>query len=177
MLTGKLVTLRAIEPDDYPALNRWSNDVEVEVLSGGAPPSPHPLADTTALHERLAADQDAVNFAIEAEGTMIGTCGLFRFDHIARVAELGITIGEHAYWGRGYGRDAVELLVEYGFRHRSLHKVVLTVNGSNERAIRAYQAVGFVEEGRQRAQVWSDGRYDDLVLMGRIRPLSGADSS
>jgi RimJ/RimL family protein N-acetyltransferase len=175
MLTGKLVTLRPIEPADYPALNRWSNDVEVEVLGGGDPPAPHPMADTKALHERLAADRDAVNFAIDADGATIGTCGLFRFDHIARVAELGIGIGERAYWGRGYGRDAVELLVDYGFRHRNLHKVVLTVNASNQRAIRAYQSVGFVEEGRQRAQVWSDGRYDDLVLMGRFRPAPGAD--
>ena len=176
MLTGRLVTLRAVEPEDYPALNRWSNDVEVEVLGGGDPPAPHPLADTKALLERLAAERDSANFMIEADGAVIGTCGLFRFDHTARVAELGITIGERAYWGRGYGRDAVELLVDFGFRQRNLHKIVLTVTASNERAIRAYRSAGFVEEGRQRAQVWSDGGYDDLVLMGRIRPEADVDA-
>ena len=45
----------------------------------------------------------------------------------------------------------------------------LTVNGANLRAQRAYAACGFVEEGRQRQQIWSGGAYDDLVLMGVLR--------
>ena len=52
---------------------------------------------------------------------------------------------------------------------QNLRKLWLEVHGSNERAIRSYRAVGFVEEGRQREQVWSGGRYEDTVLMGLFR--------
>ena len=83
---------------------------------------------------------------------------------------LGIGIGDKTYWGQGYGREAVQLLVDYGFRHHNLHKVWLEVHGRNQRAIRAYRACGFVEEGRLRQHVWSDGAYDDLVIMGVLRP-------
>jgi RimJ/RimL family protein N-acetyltransferase len=82
---------------------------------------------------------------------------------------LGITIGDKAYWGRGYGRDALTVLLDYAFRLRNMRRVTLSVNGTNERAIRAYQACGFVEEGRLRKHVWSAGEYIDLVYMGVFR--------
>ena len=91
---------------------------------------------------------------------------LFNVDEIARTAELGITIGDAAYWGRGYGRESVRLLLRVAFRYRHVHKVWLYVHAGNERARHAYAACGFVEEGRLRAHVWSDGRYDDLLVMG-----------
>ena len=77
----------------------------------------------------------------------------------------GITIGDKAYWGRGYGREAVWLLVEYGFTKLNLRRIYLRVHGRNERAIRAYRACGFIEEGRLRQHVWNDGAYDDLLYM------------
>jgi RimJ/RimL family protein N-acetyltransferase len=170
VLSGKLVTLRAIEPEDYPAFVAYANDVEVELLGGGDPPTPSPAASVASVYEGRRAG-GGIDFAIatKAEGKLIGQCGLFNHDHIARTLELGITIGDRAYWGRGYGREAVSLLVDYAFRLRNAHKVSLSVLANNERAIRAYAAVGFVEEGRRRQHVWSDGRYLDLVLMGRLR--------
>jgi RimJ/RimL family protein N-acetyltransferase len=82
---------------------------------------------------------------------------------------LGITIGDKNYWGQGYGREAVSLLLGYAFRLRNMRRVYLSVNGTNERAIRAYRACGFVEEGRLRQHVWSNGQYIDLVYMGALR--------
>jgi len=63
----------------------------------------------------------------------------------------------------------VRLLLDYAFRLRNERKVWLRVWANNERAIRSYLAAGFVEEGRQRAHVWSAGHYVDLVLMGVLR--------
>ena len=54
-------------------------------------------------------------------------------------------------------------------RLRNLRRIWLNVNSDNERAVRSYKAVGFVEEGRQRQHVWSNGRYIDLVCMGLLR--------
>ncbi|HLZ80077.1 MAG TPA: GNAT family protein [Ktedonobacteraceae bacterium] len=171
MLKGEKIILRAMKREDLQRQWMFNNDIEIEILGGGDPPEPQAI-------ERLEAEfdentrkggRDGTNFAIEADGKYIGACGLFHFNEIARTCEMGIGIGDRAYWGRGYGRDAVKLLLDYAFRQRNLHKVWLTVNANNERAIRSYRACGFVEEGRLRKHVWSNGQYIDFVYMGVLR--------
>jgi RimJ/RimL family protein N-acetyltransferase len=110
-----------------------------------------------------------IDFVIEVDGACIGQCVLFNFDVAAHHCELGIAIGDKEYWGRGYGREAVKLLLDYAFRVRNLRRVWLEVNAANERAIQAYTACGFVEEGRKREHVWLAGRYVDYVIMGVLR--------
>jgi len=168
MLRGEKVTLRAIEREDLTLLWRWNNDLEVELAGGGDPPIPQSLARLQGEFDREAAKggRDGATFAIEADGTLIGQCGLRDFSATDRTCELGITIGDRNYWSRGYGRDAVRLLLDYAFRLRNMRKVFLRVWGNNERALRCYLACGFVEEGRLRQHVWSAGKYVDLVLMG-----------
>jgi RimJ/RimL family protein N-acetyltransferase len=169
MLVGKLVTLRALTEADLPRLTQFKNDVEFELLGGGDPPRPRSLAREQQSFAEHAKNKDSPTFAIEADGLFIGDCGLFHVNRCDGTADVGVGIGDRAYWGRGYGREALTLLVDYGFRMQNLRKLCLQVHGSNERALRSYRAVGFVEEGRQREQTWSGGRYEDLVLMGLFR--------
>jgi RimJ/RimL family protein N-acetyltransferase len=169
MIDGTLVRLRAMTPDDYPRMTEFQNDIELALLGGGAPPRPHTLAQVT---ESLDAEmkERPTYFAIEADGNLIGDCGLQRYDQRSGTASLGIGIGDRAYWGRGYGREAVSLLVDYGFRMHNLRKIWLSTYASNERAVRCYRAAGFVEEGRLREHVWSGGRHEDLIYMAIFRP-------
>jgi RimJ/RimL family protein N-acetyltransferase len=171
MLRGERVTLRAIERDDLALLWAYNNDLEVELASGGDPPMPQSLARLQAEFDANAAKggRDGATFGIEVGGKLIGSCGLFGYSETDGHAELGIGIGDKTYWNQGYGREAVRLLLDYAFRLRNWRRVWLRVWGHNERAIRSYRAVGFVEEGRLRDHVWSAGRYYDLVLMGILR--------
>jgi RimJ/RimL family protein N-acetyltransferase len=171
MLSGKLVRLRALEREDLPTWWAMNNDLEVELAGGGDPPYPQSLARLQAEYESSAGNggRDGSSFAIEADGQMIGHCALFNVDAVARTAAVGISIGNKEYWGRGYGRDAIGVLVRYGFRYLNLTRIWLDVHGRNERAQRAYRSCGFVEEGRLRRHVWSDGGFDDLVYMGLLR--------
>jgi RimJ/RimL family protein N-acetyltransferase len=168
MLRGEKVTLRAVTREDLPRLLDFWNDVEVGLAGGGDPPRPTALERLQKTFDREAAEppRDKTDFAIEADGHLIGHCGLYNIDETARHCELGITIGDKDFWGRGYGRDAVRLLLRYAFRLRNLRRVWLEVHAENERALRAYKACGFVEEGRLREQAWLDGRYVDMVYMG-----------
>jgi RimJ/RimL family protein N-acetyltransferase len=171
MLKGKRVRLRSISRDDLPRLWEFNNDLAVELAAGGDPPLPQALARLQAEFDQESAKggRDTTRFAIEVEGKCIGTCGLFNTNPTAQTCELGIGIGDKDHWGQGYGRESVRLLLEYAFRYLNYRKVWLRVHAPNERAVRAYRACGFVEEGRQRAQVWSNGAYDDLLLMGILR--------
>lgn len=171
MLHGAKVILRGITRADLPRLWQFNNDLDVEVAGGGDPPMPQSLERLQAQFDQDSAKggRDGAGFAIELDGLFIGQCGLHNFNETDRTAELGITIGDKAYWAQGYGRDAVRVLVEYAFRYRNLRKVWLRVWGNNERGIRSYRAAGFVEEGRLRRHVWSAGEYVDLVYMGILR--------
>src|SRR4029077_6502603 len=81
-----------------------------------------------------------------------------------RCATLGIALGRE-YIGRGYGTDAMRVIVDYGFREMGLHRIQLGVAPFNPAGIRAYEKAGFVEEGRYRESVLHDGRWYDEVLM------------
>ena len=169
MLYGERVTLRAMTPADYPRMTAFKNDVEAEVLGGGDPLRPRPLAAVSEFFDGLNKDTSGVNFAIETAGVCIGDCGLYHFDRLSATAEVGIGIGDHAYWGQGYGREALALLLDYAFRLQNLRRVWLETHHTNERAVGCYRSLGFVDEGRLREHVWSDGRYVDSVLMGLLR--------
>lgn len=171
MLKGEKVILRAMEREDLERLWQFNNDLEAELAGGGDPPMPQSLARLQAEFESKVSSRgrDGASFAIEADGQLIGQCSLFNFDDTAHTCELGIAIGDKAYWGKGYGREVVGLLLEYAFRYRNLRRVFLRTDGQNIRGQRAYRACGFVEEGRLRAHVYSNGAYDDLVFMGILR--------
>jgi RimJ/RimL family protein N-acetyltransferase len=170
MFKGEKVILRSITEEDISRLHEFSQDVELFGLDCA-----HPMADPL---ERLRAnyqewwikeDRHKSFFAIEADGKYIGDCGLMGLGNPHGTAELGILIGDRAYWGRGYGRDAVRLLLRYGFHYLGLRRIALTTHAKNVRAIRCYLACGFVEEGRPRQAAWVEGEYVDLVNMSILR--------
>jgi RimJ/RimL family protein N-acetyltransferase len=169
MLQGPRVTLRAITPADYPRLLEFVQEVEFELQSSARPPAPITLAAFTEFFDGVIRDEDRIRFAIQADGIVIGDCGLKHLNRIDGTAELGIGIGDRAYHGRGFGRETMTLLVDYAFRLANFRRIWLEVLADNERAIRCYGAVGFVVEGRQREHAWSDGRYVDVVQMGLLR--------
>ncbi len=169
-MQGKLVRLRGYEKSDLDALIRWFSDEEVTEFLG---PMETPM--TRAHQERMIERVTAANspekaFVIETlEGLPIGDCGLRGFNWINRYAELFITIGEKSYWGRGYGADAVRLLLRLAFDKLNLHSVWLTTLVTNERAIRCYEKCGFKRQGLFRENSYVRGRYVDVVPMGILR--------
>ena len=167
MIRGRKVGLRAIEREDIPRLWELRNDAKVEALSYG-PPRPHSKVEMEAWFEKLTAERDDHVFAIDAEGRLVGLINLRDIDAVNRRADLGIALLPEEI-GKGYGSDAIRVLLEYAFRHLNLHKVCLDTLATNQRGLRAYRACGFVEEGRLREHEWEQGRYVDLVEMGVLR--------
>lgn len=102
----------------------------------------------------------------ELEGlTMIGESLLMDIDYQHGTAMFGITIGNKAYWGQGYGTEASRLVLDYGFRYLNLYNIWLNTTSFNERALRTYRRIGFKEVGRRRGSLLVGGRrYDDIYL-------------
>jgi RimJ/RimL family protein N-acetyltransferase len=171
MLIGDRVTLRALTREDLTRQWTFNNDLAFELAGGGDPPMPQSFERLLADFDRQVSEggRNGEHFAIDVAGVYIGSCGLFNIDPVAHTCELGIGIGDPAYRGKGYGREAIKLLLHYAFVYQNRHKVWLSTHSANQAAIRAYLACGFREEGRQREQVWSNGAYHDRVLMGILR--------
>jgi RimJ/RimL family protein N-acetyltransferase len=165
---GEKVTLRAIRREDLPRFVEFRNDPKV-LLAVGDTPLPKTIDHVQKWFEKQLDDQCDIRFAIEADNKCIGHAGLRDVDHIDGHAELSIAIGDTEYWGRGYGRDAIRVLLDYAFRLLNLRRVWLETHAENERAIRAYRACGFVEEGRMREHIWLAGRHVDAIIMGVMR--------
>jgi RimJ/RimL family protein N-acetyltransferase len=168
MFTGDKVLLRPVRREDLEALHAWKVDPELWQLGSDEPVVPVSFeAYLRAWAER--SDHDAAEFAIEVDGRLIGRCGLFDIDLLARSGMVGITIGDRDAWGHGYGSDSLRTLVRYAFTIRNLQRVWLDTLAANHRGLLAYRAAGFVEEGRLRRHAWVDGAYDDVVVMGILR--------
>lgn len=172
MLKGEKIILRQMRRDYLEKYTEFLNDIELLLLSSDGAPMPMEYDRVVAVFEEHLARprSEMIWFGIEVQGgKFVGQCILHHFDHAARTCELGITIGDEDYINRKFGRDAVALLTRYAFRLLNVQKVWLTVNGTNERAQKAFRHAGYEEEGRLRRQVWLDGRFDDLVYMSCFR--------
>jgi RimJ/RimL family protein N-acetyltransferase len=170
MLQGDRVVLRSFERRDLEPFWEMGNDLEVESRASGWRPVPTTLAEVEARFEKRTQDPptDLVDFTVEVDGEFVGRAGLWGIDEHSRVAQLGISIRRRD-WGKGYGQDAVRTIVAYAFRHLNLRKICLEVLADDERAVAAYRAAGFIEEGRLRAHQWFDGEYRDALVMAVLR--------
>ncbi len=167
ILVGERVRLRGVRDDDLPTLAKWEMDPGrmATVSSWVAPPSE--AAAKESIAKWSANEKDDLGFAIETlddPPVLVGHIWLSGARPKDRCATLAIALGRE-YIGRGYGTDAMRVIVNYVFREMGLHRIQLGVVAFNPAGIRAYQKAGFVEEGRYRESVLHDGRWYDEVLM------------
>jgi len=165
-LIGRKCYLSPVTLDDADKWAAWDNDLEVAL----------PLGDEAYSSYALERERDAVAGTIKSEGHTftivdlssdepVGRCMLFNVDHVNRSAMLGIVIGEKTLWGKGYGRDAVSLLLDHAFNLLNLNSVMLGTFSFNRRAIRCYEQAGFQVIGRRREGRIVGAQRFDVVLM------------
>jgi len=166
VLTGRLVTLRRHVPENLAAFRRWYADPEIARLARYQQTAMRP-EEIERFFAARAVGPDAMSMAVHERSTdrLIGTCAFSQLDGDNGSALYHITVGEQDAWGRGYGTEATQLMVDHAFGSLGLHRIALFVFEFNERAIRAYRRCGFVVEGRSRESVWRDGRWWDELAM------------
>jgi len=172
MIYGRHIRLRGVERSDIPRFYEWLNDPEVtEGLSLYLPLS---MIDEEKWFERVVKSEEHEKpLAIElkeGEGwRLIGNSGIFNLEWTNRCAEFGIFIGDKSLWNKGYGTEAVELILEHGFETLKLNRIYLRGYSTNPRAKRSYEKAGFVSEGTLREAVFRHGKYADIHIMSVLR--------
>jgi RimJ/RimL family protein N-acetyltransferase len=167
LVEGRRVVLRDLSLGDSRLIHDWTNDPEINrfLLEG----FPRTHKDIERFINSQMTNADPINRALAVARrdnlTSIGFVGCFNIDWHARAAELGVILGSKEHLGKGYGTEAVTLLLKFAFDELGLHRLFLRVFDFNERAIQSYRKCGFVEEGRLREAYYRDGAYFDIIMM------------
>ena len=176
LLRGERVRLAAPNPEtDAEAIAAWSRDSEFQHLLETGVPRPLTAQSVKAEISELLGDEKRQDrlfaFVIRTlvDDRLIGFADLEINDWAQRNAWIGIGIGRRQDWGKGYGTDAMRLLMRFGFAELNLERLTLNVFAYNERAQRSYLKAGFVVEGRQRERLRRGSRRYDMIFMGALR--------
>ncbi|MHA2006838.1 MAG: GNAT family N-acetyltransferase [Promethearchaeota archaeon] len=172
MLKGDRVTLGPIKREYIESYLKWFNDPEISQFVNAFRPLTRMMEEDWI--ENLKRRHDTIYFAItiseeDLEEKLIGNCSLHDIDWKNRVCRVGIMIGEKEYQSRGYGTEAMELLLDYGFWTVNLNRIQLHVYDFNVRAINSYNKIGFIEEGRMRQAQFKNGKYYDIIIMSILQ--------
>ena len=165
MIVGKNVILRPLTTDDNELIVKWRNDSSVKenfVYRGELTIEKHlQYFQTQVLTGRV------VQFIIVVKNgdIPIGSVYFRDVDSENKKAEFGIFIGEPSQRGKGYGKEAAQLICSYGFEKLFLHKITLRVFPYNLSAIKSYESVGFRQEAYFKDDVLIDGKYEDMIYM------------
>jgi len=163
---GRIVTLRAIEPEDLPLLKDWSNDAEIQRLLGGWH-FPTSMADQRAWLAGLNCRSNDQRFAIDAPGVgLIGTANLVNIDWKNGTAFHGVMIGQREQRGRGLGRDTVAAVMRYAFEELRLEHLDTDIIEHNAASLATYvDRCGWEVQGRKPGWYFREGwRWDKLIL-------------
>jgi RimJ/RimL family protein N-acetyltransferase len=172
MIYGKHIRLRGVEHSDVPRFHEWLNDPEV--IEGLSIYLPMSMIDEEKWFEKLAQLEQAekplsIDLKNNGDWRLIGNIGIFNLEWPNRSAEFGIFIGDKSLWNKGYGTEAVELILKHGFETLNLNRIYLRVYSTNLRAKRSYEKAGFTAEGTLREAVYKNGKYADVHIMSVLR--------
>lgn len=165
------VKLRKVTIDDAELYHTWRNDIEV-MRNTNPSLDIYTIDATRDFIEQviLGANTAKSYMMIEKENEKpIGITSLINIDDKNRNAECIIDIGEKDFWGKGYGSEALILLLNYAFLEMNLHRVYLRVFSFNKKAIRLYEKLGFSHEGTSREALFREGVWHDIVHMGQLQ--------
>ncbi|NOK62583.1 MAG: Protein N-acetyltransferase, RimJ/RimL family [Chloroflexi bacterium AL-W] len=170
VIPGQQVFLSHIRREDIPLFARWFSDLEFTTYTGAIGMS-STLEQEEEWFASITKDPTIKYFGIVVcEGQqLIGNISLKQINYRHGTAEIGIGIGEKSTWGKGYGSEAIRLMVDYGFTFLGLHSICLWHTSFNERGHRAYLKAGFKVAGQWREAALFDGQRYDHVLMDITR--------
>jgi len=168
---GEKIYLRGLERADLEgAYFDWLNDREVtKFLEAGRFPNTREAMEEY-YNNTVLSNNNAV-FAIVDKKTdeHIGNIKLGPINWITRIASLGIMIGDKESWGKGYGTEAIRLVLDYAFNRLNLHKVTAGIAAMHQASIKAFEKAGFTIEGHAKSQFYLDGEYSDSLYLGITR--------
>lgn len=171
MISGENLILSKIEKKDMDEIYLWFEDREFLKFYDYYPPVPQSRDQVDKTFEDYEKNEESQVFAVrlQKDGKIIGVAGYDDIVKENKVATLFIGIGNNEQRGKGFGKEALKLLLGYGFESCGFHRIQLNVLEFNKSAIALYEKAGFIREGTYREFVLREGRRYDLHLYGMLK--------
>lgn len=166
-LIGELVTLRPVAARDSDGLWEIVTDPESRRVTGQT--AVLSRAEVDDWCETVSDRDGRIDLAVTAGGSdeYLGVIVLSEIDELRGSAVLRLSMRPGSR-GRGYGGDAIGLVLGLAFDGLGLHRVGCDVLSINSRALGVYKSLGFVVEGRLR-DAYRDGEgYCDAIVLGLL---------
>ena len=170
-IEGKRIYLREVRildvSEDYC---QWMNDPDV-IRYTESRFTPQSTEKIQAYVRRESENPDSVFMAIieKEHDRHIGNIKIHRIDRYHLHAEVSIVIGKKECWGKGYGTEAIRLVVDFAFNTLNLRRLTAGVYANNIGSVRAFKKAGFCEEGLRKKHRFYKDAYVDEVLLGIAR--------
>lgn len=166
-LYGEQIYLRAIEEKDIALLTAFNNEKNSRILADDDVPYPTSSKD---LETFMAENELGKNFAIcrQADQQLIGSLAIYAVDYQNLHCQLGITLSGQ-YQGKGYGREAMNLIIHFIFMYLPINKIKLQVFSFNFKAIHLYKQLGFKHEGTLKEEIFRFAAFQDLESYALFR--------
>lgn len=158
-IEGKKCYLKLADSESASTKPKWFNDINISM--------PESNIYEVISEKNIWFGELAYSIFDKESNTNIGEIELYT-DEDSSSASLGIIIGERDYWGKGYGKEAILLIMDMAFNKLNKNNLMLGVYGFNKRAISLYKHLGFKEIGRKREYQAIGGRRFDMILMDML---------
>ena len=169
-LEGERIELRRHARANYGLYARWYGGSEIWHLTSWAPePLSRSAVERLFEARELSPTDDSFAIHLKNEDEPVGVISLMNVSEVNESAELSIILGDPDDRHQGYGSEAIELLLCYAFEERGLNRIGLSAFDFNEKAIAAYEKLGFAVEGRFRQAIKRRSGFHDAILMSILR--------
>ncbi len=167
-IIGTKVILREQEPEDAKFFAYWFNQPQVMFQCGFTEPTDeeHERAVINSSHR----SKDSVWYTItDLDGNTIGETGLLRMWPAWHCTDLSIIIPDPEMQHKGYGTEAIRIMLDMAFHQYDMNRVAIGVVGQNSNALAFYNKIGFRQEGIQEQGYYYNNEYSDFIMMRILR--------
>ncbi|WP_102399772.1 GNAT family N-acetyltransferase [Haloimpatiens massiliensis] len=171
LLKGRNIRLTSVKESDLQIFEQWYNDLSFLRVYDTVAAFPRNEEELKYVIKKVTQSNDSFIFAVRdiENDKFIGVTGFENIQWNNGVAVIYIGIGDDEYRGKGIGKEALALTMNFGFQELNLHRIQLNVLSYNKPAINLYEKLGFKREGTYREFVHRDGKRDDMYLYGILR--------
>jgi len=166
-ITGDRLFLSPVNIEDKEIYTKWMNDKSVTENLGNY----SRMINLSSEEEWIKEISKGYSFGIilRDNNELIGNVSLVNIQHVNQTASLRIFIGERENRNKGYGKEAIKIIIDYGFNTLNLNNIMLNVYSFNRNAIRAYEKIGFKKIGSRRKAIYKDGKFYDEIYMDILK--------
>ncbi|WP_431136916.1 GNAT family N-acetyltransferase [Psychroserpens mesophilus] len=169
-MKGKHIYLRALEPEDLDFIYQIENDQSVWEISSTITPYSKFLIKQYLenAHKDIYEVKQLRLVICNTEDLAIGLIDLFDFDFKNKRAGIGVLIKDEAHRQKGYGKEALELLIAYAAVHLDLHQLYCNVSEDNKKSLKLFKNHGFNIVGLKKDWIVINGSFKNEYLLQRI---------